>query len=283
MSDFGGAVKKRPDYDFAILGVPYDEKSTYLKGSSAGPRAIREASTEAMINAFTELGVDLQTQAAITDGGDIPVMHEPMNMFASIEESVTKVLKHNAVPIVLGGDHSITYPIVKAMAKHIQPLDILHFDAHPDLYEEYHGDRYSHASPFARILDDGLVSELVQVGIRAATAAHRNKAAKYGIKMLEMKDLPPDVNLKFSNPVYISFDMDALDPAFAPGVSHCEPGGLSTRQVLQILHALKGRIVGMDVVEVNPSRDVSGITASVAAKIVMETIGKIVYDQARSG
>jgi arginase family enzyme len=124
-------------------------------------------------------------------------------------------------------------------------------------------------------LDEGLAENLVQVGIRASTGNHRKKAATFGVRTISMKDWQDDLMLDFSNPLYVSFDADVLDPAFAPGVSHHEPGGLSTRQVINLLHALKADIVGMDVVEVNPSRDVVGITAAAAAKIIMEAAAKM--------
>ena len=186
------------------------------------------------------------------------------------------ILDKGAVPIVIGGDHSITYPVLKAFARTFKPLDVLHFDAHPDLYEDLYGDRLSHACPFARILEDGLAASVVQVGVRAITAAHRAKALKGGVRMIEMKDIQDPLHLRFANPVYISFDMDALDPAFAPGVSHHEPGGLSTRQAIQVIQSLKGRIVGLDIVELNPSRDPAAITAAAAFKIIKETAGRIV-------
>ena len=122
----------------------------------------------------------------------------------------------------------------------------------------------------------GLVQNLVQIGIRAATSEHRAKAMKSGVRIVEMKDIKENLSLEFSNPLYISFDMDALDPAFAPGVSHYEPGGLSTWHVINMLHSLKAKIVGLDVVELNPYRDQSGITASAAVKIIKEVAGKII-------
>jgi arginase len=164
---------------------------------------------------------------------------------------------------------------LKAFAAKFKPLDVLHFDAHPDLYDDLYGDRLSHACPMARVLEDGLAANIVQVGVRAVTAGHRSKALKHGVRMIEMKDIGDPLFLKFSNPLYISFDLDALDPAFAPGVSHHEPGGLSTRQAVQVIQALKGKIVGLDVVELNPSRDPSGITAAAAFKIIKETAGRV--------
>lgn len=275
MSDFGGAVKENNAFDIAILGVPYDGKSSYLKGPSKGPQAIRAASTGEAINAWTELGINLEDAVTIVDLGDVDVAGNFSEISARIEEGVWEILEKNGRPIVLGGDHSISLPTVRAMAKRHSTLDILHFDAHPDLYEDLYGDRFSHACPFARILDEGLVENLVQVGIRASTGDHRQKAATFGVRTITMKDWQDDLTLAFSNPLYISFDADVLDPAFAPGVSHHEPGGLSTRQVINLLHALEGDIVGMDLVEVNPARDISGITAAAAVKIIMETAAKM--------
>lgn len=275
MSDFGGAVKENDTYNIAILGVPYDGKSSYLKGPSKGPQAIRAASTGEAINAWTELGINLEDAVTIVDLGDVDVAGDFSDISVRVEERVWEILAKDGLPIVLGGDHSISLPIVRAMVKKHPLLDILHFDAHPDLYEELYGDRYSHACPFARILDEGLAKNLVQVGIRASTGAHRQKASAFGVRTITMKDWQDDLTLAFSNPLYISFDVDVLDPAFAPGVSHLEPGGLSTRQVVNLLHGLEADIVGMDVVEVNPARDISGITAAAAVKIIMEAAAKM--------
>ncbi|HVP91863.1 MAG TPA: agmatinase [Terriglobales bacterium] len=279
MSDFGGALKplaEHPDYQLAVLGVPFDEKSSYLRGAAAGPAAIRAVSTGKCYCACTELGVNLEEDAVMVDLGDVDTSGDPDKSFALTEKAVAGVLAKGAVPLILGGDHSITYPVLKAFAANFKALDILHFDAHPDLYDDLYGDRLSHACPMARVLEDGLAENLVQVGVRAITASHRARALKHDARMVEMKDIGEPLFLKFRNPVYISFDLDALDPAFAPGVSHHEPGGLSTRQALQVIQALKGRIVGLDVVELNPSRDVSGITAAAAFKVIKEVAGRIV-------
>jgi agmatinase len=279
MSDFGGAVKplsENPDYRIAILGVPFDEKSSYLRGAAGGPAAIRAVSTGKCYCGWTELGVNLEEDTVMVDVGDVDTSGDMDKSFALMEKAVAAILDKGAVPIVLGGDHSITYPVLKAFASRFKPLDVLHFDAHPDLYDDLYGDRLSHACPFARILEDGLAASVVQVGVRAVTAAHRAKALKHGVRMIEMKDIGDPLHLRFANPVYISFDMDALDPAFAPGVSHHEPGGLSTRQAVQVIQALKGSIVGLDVVELNPARDPSAITAAAAFKIIKETAGRIV-------
>jgi agmatinase len=276
MTDFGGSIKQTDEFEFAIFGIPFDEKSCYMKGVSKGPPAIRAASTGEAINPWTESSVNIEEETNIVDLGDLDVSGSFWDVFAKTEKQIRDILAKEAVPIVLGGDHSLTYPIVKTFAQKYDHLDVLHFDAHPDLYDELYGDRYSHGCPFARIVEEGYVDNLVQVGIRAATGQHREMAEKYGIRMIEMKDIHQAMALEFANPLYISVDVDALDPAFAPGVSHHEAGGLSTRQVIDMLHNLKGNIVGLDVVEVNPDRDPVNITASAAVKIIMEVIGKIV-------
>jgi arginase len=276
MSDFGGAIKTTDAYDIAILGIPFDGKSSYLRGPAKGPQAIRAASTSEAINAWTELGINLEEDVRIVDLGDVDVSGEFFQVFTRVEERVGEILEKEGIPILLGGDHSISIPVVRAMAGKYPALDILDFDAHPDLYDELYGDPFSHACPFARILDEGLVKNLVQVGIRASTGAHRQMAVAHGVRMITMADWTDDLRLSFANPLYISFDVDVLDPAFAPGVSHHEPGGLSTRQVINVLHRLEADIVGMDVVEVNPDRDISGITAAAATKIIMEAAAKII-------
>jgi arginase len=276
MSDFGGAIKDSRAYKLAILGVPFDEKSCFLRGAALGPAAIRAASTGKALNPCTELGVDLEHDTVLADLGDVDTSGDVDKTFLRTETGVGQILKKRARPIILGGDHSITYPVSRALAKAYKALDILHFDAHPDFYEDLYGDRYSHACPFARIMEDGLAQGLVQVGIRAATADQRANAKRYGSRLVEMKDFDDDLVLEFSRPLYISFDLDAIDPAFAPGVSHHEPGGLSTRQAINLIHRIKADIIGLDVVECNPTRDASGITAAAAVKIIKEVAGMMV-------
>ena len=186
------------------------------------------------------------------------------------------MLEQGRRPIALGGDHSITFPIVKAFAARHRDLTIFHFDAHPDLYDVFEGNRLSHACPFARIMEGGLAHRLVQVGIRTATRHQREQANKFGVEVIEMRQLPAYQKLKSAGPVYISFDMDVLDPAIAPGVSHREPGGMTVRDAIAHLHAMEGNIVGADIVEYNPVRDVDSLTATVAAKILKEILGKMI-------
>jgi len=191
-------------------------------------------------------------------------------MLARIETGIQDLLERDLRPVSLGGDHAITYPVLRAFARKYSKLSILHFDAHPDLYDEFAGNRLSHACPFARIMEEKLASRLVQVGVRTATRHQREQAARFGVQMIEMKSWTAALAIRFDTPVYVSFDLDGIDPAFAPGVSHPEPGGPTTRQVLEVIHAVDAPIVGADIVELNPSRDPSGITALVGAKLVKE-------------
>src|SRR6185503_15943007 len=129
-----------------------------------------------------------------------------------------------ARPVSLGGDHSVTYPILRAVRPHAPTVTILHIDAHPDLYDEFEGDRYSHACPFARIMEERLADRLVQVGIRTLTAVQRAQAERYGVEVIDMRAWVAGRRPTLREPVYVSIDIDAFDPAFAPGVGHREPG-----------------------------------------------------------
>jgi len=179
-------------------------------------------------------------------------------------------------PIALGGDHSVTYPILRAVITQHPVLTILHVDAHGDLYDTFEGDRYSHACPFARIMEECRGVTLVQAGIRTLTPHQREQVARFGVNCIEMRQFASGARPAIDGPVYISIDIDGLDPAFAPGVSHREPGGLTVRDVVTMIHQLAGPIVGADVVEFNPSRDLDGVTAAVAAKVVRELAGQMI-------
>src|SRR5262249_7894003 len=141
--------------------------------------------------------------------------------------------------------------------------------AHPDLYDELDGDRRSHASPFARIMEAGLASSLTQVGIRTLNKHQREQAQRFNVTQIEMKDVPA-WRPRFESGLYISIDLDGFDPAYAPGVSHHEPGGLTVRDVMNVLLSLDVALIGADVVELNPDRDINGVTAVLAAKLVKE-------------
>jgi arginase len=223
----------------------------------------------------------LGADGAFVDAGDLDFARlDGAAAFESIERKIDSLVQSWQRPVSLGGDHSITYPILRAFARYHAPLTILHFDAHPDLYDEFEGSCFSHACPFARIMEEKLAARLVQIGIRTMVRHQREQAAKYGVEVVEMRSLPAYDRVKVQGQVYISFDLDVLDPAFAPGVSHWEPGGMSVREAIAHLHAIEGEIVGADLVEFNPVRDPSGLTATVAAKILKEILGKMILQRA---
>jgi arginase len=261
----------------ALLGIPFDGQSSYLRGAAEAPAKIREALGCEASNQWTETGVDLGVQGIYADAGDLALAGtSDKDAWAAIESGASRLIWQGKRPVSLGGDHSITFPTIKAVAKKYAELTIFHFDAHPDLYDEFEGNRWSHACPFARIMESGLAKRLVQIGIRTINGHQREQAKRFGVEVIEMRHLPAYARLKAAGPVYISFDMDVLDPAYAPGVSHREPGGMSVREAIAHLHAVEGEIVGADVVEYNPVRDVSGMTATVAAKILKEILGKMI-------
>lgn len=259
----------------AIIGIRYDENSSFTKGAADAPPQIRAALRSDAWNLTSENGTDLSGDSVFFDAGDI----EPVagsEMATLIESSIHTLIADGLMPISLGGDHSITYPVVRAFARKYKDLSILHFDAHPDIYDSFQGNRNSHASPFARIMEEKLAKRLVQVGIRTFTADQREQVRRFGVESIEMRNLIGNLQLEFDSPVYISFDIDALDPAFAPGVSHREPGGLSTRQAIDLIQRLKGKVVGADIVEFNPRMDPLHVTGTVCAKLLKEIAAKMI-------
>jgi arginase len=262
----------------ALLGIPWDGDSSWKPGAARAPAAIR-AELERVrrySTMLTESGVDLDRPGLLSDEGDVACGPDSATTRAAIQAAVTRQLDAGREPLSLGGDHSVSYPILRAVHARLGRVDVLHFDAHPDLYDEFEGNRYSHACPFARALEDGLIGRLAQVGIRAASAAQRALAEAHGVEMTTMADWRGPPRLELDRPVYISLDLDVLDPAFAPAVSHPEPGGLSVRDVVAMIQRLEGRVIGADLVEYNPDADPEGRTAVVAVKLLKELAAAMV-------
>ncbi|GAB4517748.1 MAG: agmatinase [Allomuricauda sp.] len=252
-----------------LQGIKFDAKSSYQKGARKAPPLIRDALFSGSMNLFSEDMVSME-DIGFLDKGDFHIEH-----YFDIGSITDKHLAVHEKVLTLGGDHSITYPIIKAFSKQYPKLDILHLDAHADLYHSYDGDPYSHACPFARIMEEKLASRLVQVGIRTLNPHQTQQAKKYNVEIHSMRGLDITTIPKFENPLYISLDMDVFDPAFAPGVSHHEPGGMTSRQVIELIHRIEANVVGADIVEYNPERDVQGMTAYLAAKILKELLSKM--------
>ncbi|CAI8592055.1 unnamed protein product [Vicia faba] len=264
---------------------------------------LNKSNMQILLAILATTGKDLKDSRVLTDVGDVPIQEirdcglDDKRLMSVIGESVKLVMEEAPLrPLVLGGDHSISFPVIRAVSEKLGgPVDVLHIDAHPDNYDAFEGNIYSHASSFARVMEGDYVRRLLQVGIRSITAEGRAQAkVKYHketsidstisylgfkIKDKEIQGRKKGPRLKLGEGVkgvYISIDVDCLDPAFAPGVSHIDPGGLSFRDVLNILHNLQGDVVAGDVVELNPQRDtVDGMTAMVAAKLVREMAAKI--------
>lgn len=257
-----------------IAGVPSDENSSYLKGTAEAPEKIIEAFHSYSTNLTSENGVDLSQDERIVELGNMSFTNDN-NVIFQIEEKFDKILEYGFKAIALGGDHAVSYPLIKSTSKKYKQFTILHFDAHPDLYHEFDGNKFSHACPFARVMEQNLAVRMVSVGIRCMNSHQKEQAKKLDIEINEMKDWNGSIDINFDTPVYISLDMDVLDPGFAPGISHYEPGGLSPREVISIIHKINQPIIGADIVELNPSRDINNITAMTAAKFLKEIAGKM--------
>ncbi len=261
-----------------LIGVPFDANSSFLKGPSYAPPRIRLMEKEGSANAYAENGVEIVENRNYQDCGDISFMDSsPKKAFNTIKNEIQRLLKDDSRVLSIGGDHSISYPIISAFAEKYEQLNVLHLDAHADLYDSFDNNPYSHASPFARIMEHKKVSSLTQVGIRTLNTHQREQAAKFGVTMIEMKDFNLDFVQDLRGPLYISLDLDVLDPAFVPGVSHYEPGGMSTRELISIIQRIPDgvEVVGADIVEYNPMRDVHNTTAMVAYKLMKELMAKM--------
>ncbi|KAA3624607.1 MAG: agmatinase [Bacteroidetes bacterium] len=260
-----------------LLGIPYDANSSFLRGAALAPPRIRLMERDGSANIFSENGLAVQEGEIYQDLGDMFFEGaNPEAAYHAIKKRVTTEIASGEKLLCLGGDHSIAYPIIEAHAEKYAGLNVLQLDAHGDLYHNFDGNPYSHASPFARLMEKGVVNSLTQVGIRTLTTHQKEQAKKFHVKVYEMKDFNFDFLRELEGPLYISLDLDVLDPAFAPGVSHHEPGGMSTRQLIQIIQSIPVPVIGADIVEYNPTRDVHNVTAMVGYKLFRELVGKMV-------
>ena len=260
-----------------LLGIPYDANSSFLKGPALAPPRIRLMETDGSANAFCEFGIEILHGKNYTDLGDLVFENaNPKFVYNKIKASITQELNTGCKTICFGGDHSVSYPVIESYANKYKDLNILHLDAHADLYDNFDDNPYSHASPFARLMEKGNIKLLTQVGIRTLNTHQKEQAAKFKVKIIEMKDFNLDFVNTLKGPLYISLDLDVLDPAFAPGVSHHEPGGLTTRALIKIIQNITVPIVGADIVEYNPTRDLNNTTAMVAYKLFKELVYKMI-------
>jgi agmatinase len=259
-----------------LLGIPWDAGSTFQRGAAGAPALIRQALHSPSSNTWNERGDDLAADGVLEDAGDLVLTAADAEAArGTIEAAVRTILSRGRRPLALGGDHSITYPVLRAFSPRTEPVNVLHLDAHADLYDTFDGDRYTHASPFARAMEERLAGRLIQVGIRTLNAHQRAQASRFGVEILgadRWREVLPLVG-RLRGPLYVSLDIDVLEPMLAPGVSHPEPGGLTVRDVLEILAAVRVPVVGADLVEYNPVNDLRDLTARVAAKLAKELTG----------
>lgn len=260
-----------------MIGIPSDSNSSFLRGPALAPARIRLMQTEGSANSFCENGVDISNGVNYLDIGDMSFTHTgPESVYNEIKNNIQKELTVGTKIICLGGDHSVSFPIIEVLSGMYNNLNVLHLDAHPDLYHNFDNNPFSHASPFARLMERNLVKSLTQVGIRTLNTHQKEQADRFGVNIIEMKNFNYDFIKSLKSPLYISIDMDAIDPAFAPGVSHHEPGGLTSREVLNIIQAIPVSVVGADIVEYNPVRDINDMTAMVVYKLFKELISVMI-------
>jgi guanidinopropionase len=270
----------------ALLGIPWDGGTTNRAGARHGPREVRNMSS-LIRRVHPVTGLSPYDQVRVGDVGDAPVNPiDLLDALTRIEGFLAAVHAAGAVPLSVGGDHLMTLPVFRAIARQ-RPIGMVHFDAHSDTNDRYFGDNlYTHGTPFRRAVEEGLLDprRTVQIGIRGsqASASDTDFAKEVGIRIITMEefaDIGVEATLREARrivgdePTYVSFDVDVLDPAFAPGTGTPEIGGMTTLQAQQLIRGLRGlNLIGADVVEVAPPFDVGGCTALVGATMLFELL-----------
>ena len=271
--------------DVGLIGVPFDGGVTNRSGTRHGPREVRNQSS--LLRKISATGVAPFHDLIIRDLGDAWI-EEPFNLEAALEEIATffrRVVAAGVTPVSVGGDHSISLPILRAVAK--QPVGMVHIDAHCDTGDDYMGSRFHHGAPFRRAVEEGLLDpkRVIQIGIRGTTndpAGLWRFSNESGMRVLTMDEFH-DRGWRFAleeakriigdEPAYLSFDIDSLDPVYAPGTGTPEAGGISTIEAMRLVRGLTGRnFVGADLVEVSPPFDVGNLTSFHGASILFELL-----------
>ena len=275
----------RPDQvDIALIGIPFDSGTTNRPGARHGPREIRNQS--ALVRRVHHVtGLSPFDLARVGDCGDVPL--SPLDLNGALDTISTyfaNVRRAGAKPLAVGGDHLVTLPILRGTVD--APVGLIHFDAHSDTYDEFFGNRYNHGTPFRRAVEEGLLDpkRMIQIGIRGSISDARNYdfARDAGIRIVFIEEfmargaesiMAEARSIVGEAPTYISFDIDVIDPSFAPGTGTPEIGGITTREAQQMVRALHGLdIVGADLVEVSPPLDPSGLTALTGATLLFELL-----------
>lgn len=279
-----------PYCDVAILGIPFDSGTSYRPGARFGPQAIRQASRHLRYNFHPAYETEPFTQIQVADAGDVSC--NPFNIdeaIGQIQSAASELLEDVGALVSLGGDHTIAVPLLRAMHQRHGPVALVHFDAHLDTWDTYFGAPYTHGTPFRRAAEEGLFDDhsSMHVGIRGPLYSREDlqRDAELGFKVIHCDELneqgPEHVARRIrdrvgDNPLYLSIDIDVLDPAHAPGTGTPEIAGLSSRELVNILRGLRGlSIVGADIVEVAPAYDHAEITSLAAATVAFEMVNLI--------
>ena len=293
-----GKYPYQPDWDkieadIAILGAPFDCGSQWRSGSRMGPRGVREAST---LYSFGHDGaydheddiVYLKSDSTIIDIGDADIIHtDTLSSHTNIEYGVRKILSSNAIPIVIGGDHSVNIPCINAFSDS-EPFHLIQIDAHLDFVDERHGVKYGHGNPMRRAAEKSYVSGLTQIGIRNVSSTAKEgyeDAKKMGSNIISVRQFRKLGVSKIINqipnniPYYVTIDIDAFDPSIASGTGTPSHGGFLYYEILELIDliAQKGKIIGMDLVEVAPDYDITTSTTTLAAQLLLNSIGRILH------
>jgi agmatinase len=273
------------ELEIAIVGIPFDGGTTYRPGPRFGPRNVRNQS--AIIRPWNpELKVNPFAKYRVADFGDLPV--NPLSIedtFRRIETGIAAILDAGARFVCVGGDHSISLPLLRAISKKHGPVRLIQFDAHNDLWDEYFGSKYSHGTPFRRAFEEGLLEDggVLQVGLRGQVYGEEDFdfANKHKVRMVTgeqfhnrgMSTVTPHLKAFRGKPVYITLDIDCVDPAYAPGTGTPQVGGFTSHQIIELVRALRGLdIVSCDLVEVSPPFDTGEITSLLAANLIFELL-----------
>jgi guanidinopropionase len=279
-------ITQPEELDVAIIGIPFDGGTTYRPGPRFGPRGVRNQS--AIIRPWNPvLRVNPFVKHRAADFGDLPV--NPLSIedtFRRIERGLDPVLSAGARTLCVGGDHSISLPILRAICKHHGgPVHLIQFDAHNDLWDEYFGSKYSHGTPFRRAFEEGLLQDggVLQVGLRGQVYGEDDFdfAREHKVRMVTAEEFLAkgmaavlrQLKAFRGKPVYVTLDIDCVDPAYAPGTGTPQVGGFTSAQIIELVRALNGlQIIGADLVEVSPPFDNGDITSLLAANLLFELL-----------
>jgi len=283
------------DAEVAVIGVPYDMGTQWKSGTRMGPRGLREGSTLYSFGLDGAYDIEkdimyLGPDCKVVDCGDVDMVHGDLEQcFDNTEEAVRKIVAKGAMPVVLGGDHSITIPVGRALDS-IGPFHVIHIDAHLDWADHRSGQRYGHGSTFRRLSEMDHVQKMWQLGIRGISSSKKedvDAAREYGSVILsprQMRKMGADAIIDMipeGEQYYVSIDIDGLDPSIAPGTGTPSPGGLLYDEVNELLEAIakRGNVIGFDLVEVSPPYDTTGITSQVGARIILDFISFILKEK----